>query len=146
MEQVANPAGLRVLEALVDLIKNAGAVDKILAEIRKARDDANERIAVVGNIEDIEKCSEQAADSLQEARDTLDSAQQKADVILKKAGDQADAEQEKQRRADAIVAAYEAKAAELESREAKVAAREQEVQEDLNQARKIREDFASLFN
>ena len=68
MEQIANPAGLRVLEALVDLIKNASSVDKILTEIHKARDEANKRIAIVGDISDIERLRNEAAARVRKRR------------------------------------------------------------------------------
>ena len=64
---------------------------------------------------------------------------------MKKAGDQAEAEQERQRRADAAIASFASKTKELATREAKIEKREKEVQEDLNQARKIKEDFGALF-
>ena len=57
-------------------------------------------------------------------------------VVLRAVGNN---EQEKQGRADAMITAYATKLAALESRDSKVTAREQEVQEDLNQARKIRD-------
>ncbi len=48
MEQIVNPAGLRVLESLVALIRDVDAVENILVEMHKARDEANKRIAVAG--------------------------------------------------------------------------------------------------
>jgi hypothetical protein len=145
MKQIANPAGLQVLGALVELIRNTDEVEKVLAEINQARDAANEKIAVVGSIEEIERCSEQAADSLHEAKDTLARAKREANMILGEAGAAAAGEKEKRRRADALVEEYKTRLAELEAREAKVKARELEMQEDMDRARKIREDFSSLF-
>ena len=145
MNQIQNPAGLRVLESLVGLINNADEVDKILASIRKARDEANEKIAVVGKIKDVDRLRGQAAEALEKATSTLSDAEAKADGILKKAGDAAVIAQEKQLRADGVTAAYEKKMAALESRETRVTAREEGLQTDLDQARTIKEAFSGLF-
>ena len=146
MDTLQNPTGLRFLESLIKLLRNPDELKNIIATIHKARDEANEKIAVVGKIADIERFRNEAVALLEEATSTLSNAEQKANVILQEAGARADAEQEAQGRADTLIAAYQTKLKALEKREAKSTAREQGVRDDLAQARTLKDNFAALFN
>ena len=146
MDTLPNPTGLRFIESLIKLLRNPDKLEKIIATIHKARDEANEKIAVVGKIADIERFRNEAVALLEEATSTLSNAEQKANVILQEAGARADAEQAAQGRADTLIAAYQTKLKAVEKREAKIAAREQEVRDDLAQARTLKDNFAALFN
>ncbi len=145
MDTLPNPTGLRFLESLIKLLRNPDEIEKVLATIHKARDEANEKIAVVGKIADIERFRNEAVALLEEATSTLSNAEQKANVILQEAGARADAEQEAQGRADTLIAAYQTKLKALEKREDKVTAREQEIRDDLAQARTVRDNFDALL-
>ena len=146
MDTLQNPTGLRLLESLIKLLRNSDELEKIIATIHKARDEANEKIAVVGKIADIERFRNEAVALLEEATSTLSSAEQKAKVILQEAGARAHAEQAAQGRADTLIATYKTQLEALESREAKVAEREQEIRDDLGQARTLKDNFDALFN
>ncbi len=145
MDTLQNPSGLRLLESLIKLLRNSDEIEKVIATIHKARDEANEKIAVVGKIADIERFRNEAVALLEEATSTLSNAEQKAKVILQEAGARADAEQEAQGRADTLIAAYQTKLKALEKREAKITAREQAVRDDLAQARTLKDNFDALF-
>ena len=100
---------------------------------------------MVGKIADIERFRNEAVALLEEATSTLSNAEKKANVILQEAGARADAEQEAQGRADTLIAAYQTKLKALEKREAKITVREQEVRDDLAQARTLKDNFDALF-
>ena len=134
MRQIANPAGLRMLEAVIHVIDNKSEVKKILKEINDARDEANTKIAAVGKIEDINSLRKQAEESLQEAINTLDNAKSEADKILGKAGAKAIKEKERQKRADEILKAADAREEKLNAREKSIASRESELQEMMDRA------------
>ena len=144
MEQIANPAGLRVLESLIHLVENKKEIKKVLAEINEARDDANEKIAVVGKIRDIERIRNQAVSELHEASDTLAKAKREAETLLKKAGVKATSQKEKQRRAAEILSAQEARDQTLAARESSVTAREQELQAHMDQAKSLHAEATGL--
>ncbi|MCH7643402.1 MAG: hypothetical protein IH974_01080 [Myxococcales bacterium] len=146
MDTLQNPTGLRFIESLIKLLRNSDEIEKALATIHKARDEANERIAVVGKIADIERFRNEAVALLEEATGTLSNAEKKANAILQEAGARADAEQKAQGRADTLIAGYQTKLKALEKREDEVGKREQEVRDDLAQARTLKDDFSALFN
>ena len=146
MNTLAMPSGLRFLESLVSLIRNEDEVEKVLRTIRKAHDEANEKIVAWGKIGDIERFRDQAAAERSKAKATLADAERKADQILKSAGATATTETEKQRKVDDLIATYEMRLEKLESRETEIAAREQDVREDLAQARKLKSAFDTLFD
>ena len=146
MNTIQIPSGLRFLESLVELIRNEDQVEKILRTIRKSYDDVNARISDWGRIEDIERLRNQAASERSKAKATLADAERKADQILKSAGATATTETEKQRKVDDLIATYEQRLEKLESRETEIAAREQDVREDLAQARKLKSAFDTLFD
>ena len=134
MNTLAMPSGLRFLESLVTLIRNDDEVEKVLRTIRKAHDEANEKIVAWGKIKDIDRLRDKAAGTLQEATVTLDNAQLKADRILKDATSRVATAKEKRSRLDDLIEDYEAKLKTVESRETEIAAREQGVRDDLAQA------------
>jgi len=134
MEQISNPAGLRVLDSLIQLITNKTEVKKILEEIESARQAANERIKIVGTIKQIEARDVESRAMLAEAESTLQSAKSEADKILGKAGTKAAAEKAKQKKAREILQAQEDRDAQLDARERSVTAREQELQAQMDQA------------
>ncbi len=133
MNQITNPAGLRVLESLVDFVNNKKEIEKVLTTIHAARDEANERIAVVGKIGDIDRLNGQAATLRQEAQSALGDAKREAESILRKAGVKAMGEKEKQRQAAEILKAADAREKKLDARETSVTAREKELQEHMDQ-------------
>ncbi len=145
MNTMAMPSGLRFLESLVTLIRNEDEIEKILRTIRKAHDEANEKIVAWGKIGDIERFRDQAAAERSEAKATLADAESEAGRILKGAVAQATTEGEKKRRVDDLIRKYESKLAKVVAREAKVDAREQEVRDDLAQARTLKDNFDALF-
>lgn len=146
MNQIQNPAGLRVLESLIQLVRNSDEIEKVLTEIHRARDEANKQIAVVGSIEDAKRFRAEADAALQQAETVLTDAKRDGEVLLHEAADKSRAVRQAQQRADAARAAFEEKLADLESRESRITAREQELQSDMDSARKIKENFADLFN
>ena len=139
------PSGLRFLESLVELIRNEDEIEKVLRTIHERYDEVNEKIVAWGKIGDIDRLRGKAAGALQEATATLSDAKLKADKILKNANATATTETEKRQKADDLIATYEQRLEKLESRETKVAAREQEVREDLAQARTLKASFDALF-
>ena len=146
MNTMAIPSGLRFLESLVELIRNDDEVEKILSTIHEAYDEVNEKIRAWGKIKDIDRLRDKAAGALQEATVTLDDAQLKADRILKDATSRVATAKEKRHKADDLIATYEQRLEKLESRETEIAAREQDVREDLAQARALKASFDKLFD
>ena len=145
MNYIDNPAGLRVLTSLVDLINNSKEVEKVLDEINKARDEANKKIAVVGKIKDIVELRGKAAAALEEAEGALAKAKREADVILGQAGSTAAAEGARQKRADEIFAAAEDREKALDARASKLADGERELQGKMDAISGLKIDFNALF-
>ena len=145
MNTMAIPSGLRFLESLVELIRNDDEVEKILSTIHEAYDEVNAKILAWGKIGDIDRLRDKAAGTLQEATTTLSDAKRKADEILKSANATATTETEKRHKADDLIATYEQRLEKLESRETEIAAREQDVRDDLAQARTLKDNFDALF-
>jgi len=134
MELISNPAGLRVLDSLIQLITNKAEIEKIIASINAARDEANAKIAVVGTIEDVEKLQDKAQKAVVEAVTTLAEAKAEANKLLGKAGSKAAKQREELRRAREILKGQEERDAQLDARERNVSARENELQALLDQA------------
>ncbi|GAF92360.1 unnamed protein product, partial [marine sediment metagenome] len=95
MDLITNPAGLRVLDSLIQLITNKKEIEKVIAEIDAAREKANVRIAAVGKIDDIDKLNAEAAGELRLAVDTLADAKAEATKILRSAGVKATSHKQK---------------------------------------------------
>ena len=145
MNTLAMPSGLRFLESLVTLIRNEDEIEKILGAVRKSYDAANEKILAWGKIEDIDRLRDQATSERSKAKVTLADAEREAGRILKGAVAQATTEGEKKRRVDDLIRSYEKKLTALDSREAEIEKREQEVRDDLAQARTLKDNFDALF-
>ena len=144
MEQITNPAGLRVLGSLIQLVENKAEIKKVLAELNQARDEANKKIAVVGTIREIDSLKSEAETLLAEADNTLAQAKREAETLLKKAGVKATSQKEKQRRAAEILSAQEARDQTLAARESSVTAREQELQAHMDQAKSLHAEATGL--
>lgn len=144
MNEIANPAGLRVLGSLIQFIENKGEIKKVLAEISAARDEANEKIRLVGKIKDIDALKRRAEGASRAAEDALSAAKAEAEDILRKAGAKATSEKEKQRKAREVLKAQEARDTELEARERSVTAREQELQAHMDRTSTLQQEASEL--
>ena len=145
MNTMAMPSGLRFLESLVTLIRNEDEVEKVLRKIRKAYDEVNAKIDAWGRIKDIDRLRNQAVSDREKAKATLADAESEADQILKDATSRVATAKEKRSRLDDLIEDYEAKLKTVESRETEIAAREQDVRDDLAQARTLKDNFDALF-
>ena len=144
MRHIANPSGLESLSALVELIRNAKEVEKVLAEIEAARVEANEKIAAVGKIEEIEALQNSTRLLYEAAQTDLDDAKREAKRILGKAGTEAAAEKERQKRADEILADADDREKRIRSREAFIKDREAELTDYVNQTKALEAEAAAL--
>lgn len=132
------------MSALVELIRNAKEVEKVLAEIEAARVEANEKIAAVGKIEDIAVLQNSARSLYEAAQTDLDDAKREAKRILGKAGTEAAAEKERQKRADEILADADDREKRIRSREAFIKDREAELTDYVNQTKALEAEAAAL--
>ena len=152
MQHIANPSGLVALESLIHVIENKKKIQDVLDDINKARDEANERIAIVGKVEDIERLASQAITDLSEAAGVLSAAKREAASILTKAGVKSQTEKERQRVASEVLERQEARAADLArseaglvEREAVLLLRENEATLALREAKALSEHSAELI-
>ncbi len=135
MEQIANPAGLRVLSSLIDLVNNKGEIGKVIAEVESKIDEANAKIAVVGTIKQIDAYSIAASEALSDARAKVQDAKDEAARILEAAGVKVASESEKRSQKAAELSAHKARVAAVEQREANCKAREEEMQKTMDSAK-----------
>lgn len=136
MDNMIEPAGLRVLSSLIDLFNNKDKISKVIGEIENKIGEANAAIAVVGKISDIDKNSLAAAEDRAEAAQMLSAAKGKAAGIERKAKESAEA---RLQASNAAVAEVVAREQEVGGREMRVTAREGELQKTMDSAgRKMR--------
>jgi chromosome segregation ATPase len=144
MQAIESPAGLRVLSSLIDLIDNKSAIKKVIAEIDDKIEEANAKIAVVGKISEIGKLRTQAQEAFSEAINTLDNAKSEAKSIVGKAKGKAGKETARQKHADQILAAADAREEKLTGREQSIGAREVELQRLMDQNRAAQKEARAL--
>ncbi len=128
---IAEPAGLRVLSSLIDLVTDKNEVAKVIKAINEARDEANEAIKVVGTIKQIDALSRDASEDRATATVELTKAKVKAKGIVSKGEADAAALIEGNQ---VIVNVANARGQELNRREIAVSAREKELQKTMDSA------------
>ncbi len=146
MNEIQIPAGLRVLESIVDIVNNRSEIGKVIASIHKARDEANDAIKLVGTVKQIEKLRIKAEKDAGDASVVLLKANRKADVILGKAGEDAANEKARQARANSILQAEESRGTALDKREKLVGARETELQDYMDETKALRKEADTLMH
>lgn len=138
---IAEPAGLRVLSSLIDLINNKGEVEKIIKSINRARDEANTAIEVVGTIKQIDTLSLEALEDRAAAKEVLERAGIKANGIIAKADAEAVSMLEgSQNTLNALDTRHSA----LEDRARNVTAREDELQKMMGKAERLHKKAEKL--
>ncbi len=141
MNLIARPTGLGVIEFLIELLENKKEVQKVIDEIDAARIKANERIAIVGKAQDVDRLHGKADAALRDANRALEEAKFEAEKVKKKAGLSAVA---KQRKAQEVLQAAVDREAEVSARERTVTAREKELQKHMDATAKLNKEAAEL--
>jgi F0F1-type ATP synthase membrane subunit b/b' len=126
VEKIPNPTGLGFLESLMYFIDHRSEVEKVLAEIGAARDEANAKIAAVGTIKQIEDLKAKTLADRAAAENVLADAKRKAENTVQRAETRA-----KEVQAEISTAAQRQKErkAGLDDREKGLAAREEALRE-----------------
>ena len=144
MNEINPPAGLRVLESLLDFITNPKKVRSAVDELNEARNAANAALSTLGKIGDADAMLADAKSKLASAKGKLRQAELDANVIRGKAGEDAAKEAGRQARADKILDDAIRKDAILAQREHSVQAREDSLQGHMDDAKKTMKAAKSL--
>jgi F0F1-type ATP synthase membrane subunit b/b' len=145
MKNIRLPSGFAEVAALVQLIEDKAEIKKVLDSIKKATDAANERIEMVGKVKDIENLNAKARKALNEASAKRAAAEAEAVSIVEAAQNTANKELDAARSAIESAQAGSRKVQQrLLDREKKVAAREAEVQKQMDAAAKLDREAQTL--